>query len=142
MMGSGEMPADISDTKGQKAACQPVMEMPAKSPLEVVISGTARDCAQHLPDVLNTMARVGDRFRKATFIVAENDSRDATRSRNQTGRGFCGCEPCPEQSQVQCHMRTRSNPAAPARVCRISGAAGRRQASIAADRPSRRIARG
>lgn len=45
-----------------------------------VFIGTARNCANHLPPALERWSRLGHLFSTAHFIVAENDSIDATKS--------------------------------------------------------------
>jgi glycosyltransferase involved in cell wall biosynthesis len=43
-----------------------------------VFIGLARDCARHLPLVLQNMQNIASLFGRAGFVLAENDSQDAT----------------------------------------------------------------
>jgi glycosyltransferase involved in cell wall biosynthesis len=57
------------------------MEQPSPSPdrKSAVFVGLARDCARHLPHVLDNIHAMAELFGKSAFVFAENDSRDQTR---------------------------------------------------------------
>jgi len=44
----------------------------------IVFAGCVRDCAEHLPAVLNNLAAIAALFDEAAFVFAENDSKDNT----------------------------------------------------------------
>lgn len=52
---------------------------PAPAPEAAVFVGTARDCAAFLPAALERWAELATLFRESHFLVAENDSTDATK---------------------------------------------------------------
>src|SRR5262245_23989948 len=45
-----------------------------------VFAGTARNCALFLPTVLQNVSRLAALYENATFVIAENDSEDETKS--------------------------------------------------------------
>lgn len=48
--------------------------------LKTVFAGVVRDCAAHLPKVLDNIDRMASIFEDSAFVFVENDSVDATRS--------------------------------------------------------------
>lgn len=48
--------------------------------LRAVFAGCARDCATHLPSVLQNMSNLAALYKEVDFVIAENDSVDDTKS--------------------------------------------------------------
>jgi hypothetical protein len=82
-MRSNDRGNDRSDDRGSR----PLSAIIDK---KAIFAGCARNCAEHLPRVLDNIGRMAGLFAAAAFVFAENDSTDATRHEL---RRWCGARP-------------------------------------------------